>query len=332
MPSDYTRIHRLLRVLTLLQTGDCWTADKLAAECGVARRTIFRDLKDIEGAGVPYFFDDERKTYRVRNDFFMPPVQLTLDESLALTALAEHIGKAEQVPFMSAAGRAIEKVRSLLPPTLRDELAKLDDRVSIKLAASVPPEGMEDVYSKVRRAIGQRVALRCTYESASGAKSKPSKSSKPFTLKPYALLFSQRAWYVVGHHSSHDAVRSLKLNRFTQIDLTTTHYEAPKSFTVDKHLGLAWRMIRGDERHEIELRFDAGFADTVSDTHWHSTQDVEHHDDGSITFRCTVDGLDEIVWWILGMGPACKVLKPTTLADRVKQLADGIVGNYAEGT
>src|SRR5687768_3817454 len=107
MAADYSRIHRLLKILTLIQGTKGWTPARLAAECGVTQRTIFRDLEMLEGAGIPYFFDPETKGYSVRGDFFMPPVQMTLEESLALSALAEHVGGGEQVPFLKAAARAI---------------------------------------------------------------------------------------------------------------------------------------------------------------------------------------------------------------------------------
>ena len=35
-------------------------------------------------------------------------------------------------------------------------------------------------------------------------------------------------------------------------------------------------------------------------------------------FRCKVDGLDEIVWWILGMGPNCIVKQPKSGDYRVQ--------------
>ena len=106
-------------------------------------------------------------------------------------------------------------------------------------------------------------------------------------------------------------------------------YAIPDDFTVESYLGNAWRMIRGKKRYEVELRFDAAFAETIADTHWHSTQQIDWHEDGSITFRCTVDGLDEIVWWILSMGPHCVVAKPKELAGRVKELATKIVEKYS---
>src|SRR3954462_14997426 len=106
MAADYTRIHRLLRILTLIQGEKGWSAKRLALECGTTERNIYRDMKMLEGAGIPYFYDDESKGYAVRRVFFMPAVSLTQDESLALIALGEHGGEKEQIPFTKPAGRA----------------------------------------------------------------------------------------------------------------------------------------------------------------------------------------------------------------------------------
>lgn len=316
MPADYSRIHRLLRILTLIQGSEGWSAARLARECSTTERTIYRDMKILEGAGIPYFYDAITKGYCVRRDFFLPPVQMTLDEALALVALAEQVGASDQIPFTRSASRAIGKVRSQLPAGIRSELDKIVDHVAIKLAAAMPPDGVADVYQTMQTAIAERQQLRCAYDSAGG-----DTNGVTFVFSPYALLFSQRAWYVLGHHGRHDQVRCLKLNRFSQIQVTGETFKRPATFNVDDHLGNAWRMIRGDTRYRVELLFDAEFAETIADTHWHRTQEVTWNDDGSITFACEVDGLDEIVWWVLSMGPHCRVIQPPELADRVRQLA-----------
>ena len=230
MAADYSRIHRLLKILTLIQGSKGWSAKTLAAECGTTERTIYRDMRIIEAAGIPYFYDDEAKCYGIRRDFFMPPVQLTLDESLALAALAEHIGGQEQVPYTKAASRAISKIRGLLPPPIRHELDQIEQHVAIKLSAAMPPESSADVYETVRSALAHKTALRCEYESLNSG---PTKNGPAFILKPYTLFFSQRAWYVVGHHSTHDDVRCLKLNRFSRIETTEQTYSIPKSFSLE---------------------------------------------------------------------------------------------------
>lgn len=327
MAADYSRIHRLLKIFTLIQGAKGWTPRRLAAECNTTERTIFRDMKMLEAAGIPYLFDPQDKCYTIRRDFFLPPVQLTFDEALAITALAEHVGGREQIPFTQPAVKAICKIRGQLPRQVRDELEKMENYIAIQLAAAMPPESAADVYQSVRHAIAAGRALRCEYESVSN----PEDNDKIFLFKPYALFFNQRAWYTVGYHDLYDSIRCMKLNRFTRIEATDYTYKVPADFSLQKYLGNSWRMIRGDKRYEVELAFDARFAETIADTHWHATQEVIWNDDGSILFRCAVDGLDEIVWWILGMGPHCTVLKPAELARRVAQLAEQTAANYAGG-
>lgn len=328
MAADYSRIHRLLKIMTLIQSDDDWTAQRLSDECGVTVRTIYRDMKILEGADIPYFHDTDTKGYRIRRDFFMPPVNLTLQESLALIALGENIGGKEQIPMMRSAGSAIAKIRSQLPRSVRSEVQELDGHVAIRLSQAGPHDGIADVYDLVRKAIQKRRVLLCHYDSLSS--SKKGTAPEPFDFQPYALFFSQRAWYVIGHHGGRGETRKLKLNRFASIKLTHQAYTVPKDFSIDQELGNAWRMIRGKKSYNVEIAFDAEFAETIADTHWHDTQDIDYREDGSILFRCTVDGLDEIVWWVLSMGPHATVKKPKALSDRVKKLALQTAEQYSD--
>ena len=56
------------------------------------------------------------------------------------------------------------------------------------------------------------------------------------------------------------------------------------------------------------------------------------NDDQSITFRCKVDGLEEIVWWVLSMGPHCTVKKPKELIGKMKTLTAGMAAKYSART
>lgn len=92
---------------------------------------------------------------------------------------------------------------------------------------------------------------------------------------------------------------------------------------------LCSRTIRGKKTYTVELWFDPEFADTVSDTHWHRSQEIEWNGDESIVLRCRVDGLEEIVWWVLSYGPHCVVRKPQELAEQVRALGEAVARNYA---
>lgn len=321
--AEYTRVHRLLKVLTLIQGKEGWTPERLAAECEISVRTIYRDLKELEGAGIGIEFDHRAKTYRVPHDFFLPPVQLTGREALSLSVLCEHIADREQVPFTKPAVQAMEKIQAALPLDIRDQIAKAAQSFYIQTAKRMPADGHEDVFDKVSAAVANTQRLRCRYESLSAES-----DGEEFHFSPYALYFAVRAWYAVGHHGGRGETRTLKLNRFTAATLTDDPYTIPEDFSLRDHLGNAWRMIRGTPSYDIVLEFDASFAETIADTAWHKTQQIEHLPEGGIRFSCTVDGLDEIMWWVLSMGRACRVVSPPELRQRVVEQAWQVATMY----
>ena len=318
----YTRIHRLLRLLVLVQSGEHRAAD-LARLCGTSPRNVYRDLKEMAAAGVPVGFDASRGCYRLDPGRFLPPMQLTIEESLALALLGEQLGDESSFPYSTEASQALDKVVSQLPATLRDRLQEERRRQVVRTAPGEPAEQYRDVYERMREALRERRTLAVAYDSAR----RRGEVSK-FHLEPYALFFSVRSWYVVGRHADAEEVRNLKLSRFASIRPLARRYRIPRDFSLDGHLGNAWRMIRGPRDHRVVLDFDPAFAPTVTDTIWHRTQQVEHRRDGSCRMTFTVSGGDEIVWWILSMGPHCKVVKPRSLADRVRTLAARTARRY----
>lgn len=324
--SKYTRIHRLLKVLNLIQSGHKTTPSELAAECEVEERTIYRDLNELEGAGFPVHFDRAEGRYKVKSGSFLPPVQLTIEESLALAALCEHIAEPEQIPFTRPAWDGLSKVLAAIPPNLQEELSEARKQIVIKTASTVPQDGHRDIYEHMQLAIAEGTTLVCRYDSLN-ADAGP---GEDFDFEPYTLFFSVRAWYAIGFHHGRGELRCLKLSRFSKVVHTARPYTIPHDFSLDNYLGNAWRMIRGDDER-VEVRFNASFAETVSETVWHKTQEVVYNDDGSVTLLFTVAGFDEIVWWVLSMGPNCEVIRPAALRERVKSLAAETAALYAGG-
>ena len=167
MAIDYRqRIDRLLRIITLIQGGRGWTPKTLAAEMGCTARTIFRDLNHLKDSGIPIAYDAATKQYAMAGHFHMPPVQLTLDESLALVALCDNLAGKEQIPFLKPASRAAHKIESQLPAELRADLAARSANVAIHTAATMEPDGYADVYDRMQTALAKRRKVLCRYEAA----------------------------------------------------------------------------------------------------------------------------------------------------------------------
>lgn len=319
-------LHRLLRIMMLIRARPDWTPTKLASEFEVSLRCIHRDIEKLHAVGVPIVYDHGRRGYTISGDFYFPPVQLTPDEALALTVLCEDVAGRGQIELLDPAYRALQKIEAQMPPSLREEVSRVMDHVAVRTARAAEHAPAMGTYELLRRAIADGRAVECAYAAAARG---PAAPGAPFLFEPYALYFNVRAWYAFGRHGGRGEVRCLKLSRMSAVTPTEQKYRIPAGFSLDDHLGNAWNMIRGKPDHAVELLVNADFADTVTDTRWHHTQQSTRNPDGSATLRFTVSGLDEIVWWILANGPHMRVVSPPELADRVRNLAADTAAMYA---
>lgn len=79
------RLSRVLRVMRLIAGPGRWDASSLATELECSERTIHRLLQTLSMAGVPWYFDEKLKCYRVRKGFKMPGDSIITSEKGGLT-------------------------------------------------------------------------------------------------------------------------------------------------------------------------------------------------------------------------------------------------------
>jgi proteasome accessory factor B len=89
-------------------------------------------------------------------------------------------------------------------------------------------------------------------------------------------------------------------------------------------------MIPEGREYRVRLHFSPKVAGNVAEVLWHETQEVAFNDDGSCEFRATVDGLGEILWWILGYGDEVRVVEPAALRKRIASRARAMADLYED--
>lgn len=319
-----SRIHRLLRLVTIMQSGRCLGVDELAVELDVSRRTVFRDLNMLELAHIPYYFDRQRNGYRINNHFFLPPINLTLDEALSVMLLSMRRRSSTAVPWFHQAARAAMKIESALPAPLRDHIGSVLENLQVRLAPAARHEGLDGVLDALADAIVRRRVCRMTYISFY------ERQQMRLTVHPLRLAFVQRAWYVLAWSGRHKEVRTFKLGRIKKLDVLSRAFTPPAEVDVDRHFGQAWNMIPEGKLYDVRLRFDRQVAGNVAEVQWHPSQTVAWGDDGSLDFRVRVDGLGEITWWVLGYGDKVRVIAPAALARNVRKTAERVVRHYQQ--
>ena len=249
----------------------------------------------------------------------MPPTNFTAAEALSVIALASQMGADTGLPFYGPARQAALKLESSLPAALREELGTRTRSIQIEVGPINPLPGKDEFFQQLVDAIASQHVLRMKYGSLTEWETISTK------LRPYQLLFSRRSWYVIGRSSMHNEVRTFNVGRIESLKPLKEKYSIPRNFSLEKYLGNAWSMIPEDGPDQtVVIRFRPQVAQNVAEVVWHKTQQFEFAEDGSLEYRVSVSGLNEIAWWILGYGDQAEVLEPaklrTLVANRVKQM------------
>ncbi|MFQ6048353.1 MAG: helix-turn-helix transcriptional regulator [Phycisphaerae bacterium] len=317
-----SRIYRLLRLIMLMRSGRSLDARDLAAELQVSRRTLFRDLKMLELAGVPYRYDARQGGYNISESFFLPPINLTVSEALALLLVTRKFISRQALPVYGDAARAAAKIESSLPASLLSQCGSLLATTDVRWGPLSEASSVDSAFVTLQQAIAQKRKVRIRYDSFY------EKCEIELVLSPYRLVFASRAWYVLGYSDKHGSVRTFKLERLLKLDPLDQLYVQDEPFDVERYFGKAWQIIPDGKIYHVKLLFKPMVAGNVEEVLWHHTQRTRRQRDGSLIFEAEVDGLREIIWWILGYGDQVVVQGPPELRRRVRQMARRMVELY----
>lgn len=320
MKSD--RLHRLLRVIVLLQGRTGMNVREMMASLGVSRRTVFRDLASLEEAGVPVTHDIHAG-YRIARSFFLPPTNVTDSELLGLQLLSRFAQAHRAQPLFAEGLSGIDKVLAAVDTAKQQRTVTMMKPVTVEAMAHDTEAPDSRDFLALQQAIHDRLACQIHYRS-------PSDPDPIITLlHPHALHFAGRAWYVIGHAQVYDEVRTFKLVRIEKVDVTTLRFEMPSYDAAAAKIGQAWRLLPEGAIHDIELIFSRQVARNVAEVHWHDSQQTTMQSDGSCRMAFRVDGLGEISWWLAGYADQVTVVRPAILRERLRRMMEAAAQRHS---
>jgi proteasome accessory factor B len=291
---------------------------------GKSRRTVYRDLKELEGAGLPCRFDTRQHCYVFDHQSPLPTLALSKDEAFGLLLLLREASHNIRFPFAYPAQLLSLKIESCLRREVRQFCDASLQFISISSAPKVRMDLLDTTFAQVLEAIQVKrvLAIHCYLPAE--------QRSVTTDFNPYYLVYSAHTWHAVGESSFHKAVHTLGLNNITQLSPLDRYFVEDEKFDLREYFGYAWSLLREGQIYEVELKFCPGIASDVAGVQWHETQTASFEDDGSVVLKFRVDGLNEITWWILGYGDQVEVLAPKALRQKIAQIASRIADSQQD--
>ena len=203
--SEISRLSRLTAILLQLQSRRMSTSTALAERFNVSVRTIYRDIRALEDAGVPVIAV-EGKGYKLMEGYTLPPVSFTERQANALITAEQLVMRNRDASFVQDYAEAIVKIKAVLQHGIQHKTELLSDR----LVVGYQPEGYNctsNNLSVIQLALTNFNLLRIDYQAADPT----ARTSR--IIEPFALYSSQDNWVLIAFCRLRAEFRSFRLDR-----------------------------------------------------------------------------------------------------------------------
>jgi predicted DNA-binding transcriptional regulator YafY len=199
------RADRLFQVVQHLRGGRLVTARKLGERLEVSERTIYRDIADLIGNGVP--IDGEAGVgYIMRSGFDLPPLMFTREELAALTLGARFAKAWAGAELALAAEEALVKIEAVLPERER----RLVEETPLFALSFGMTEATREVIDGLDSAIRGRKRLHIAYDSLDDMTTERD-------VRPLGLYYWGKTWTLAAWCELRADFRNFRADRISEL-------------------------------------------------------------------------------------------------------------------
>ncbi len=285
-------------------------------------RMFERDKDELREIGVPIVVDEDEygeSAYRIDEEaYYLPPVDLTAEEALALRIAARVLSDDAAYPFRTEMRSALAKLASDVP-LLPDSNPPLLVRLG---GTAFEPEQAKNL-ELLRQATEARKQVDFDYYSISSDRQKRRR------VDPYALFNRNGRWYVAAFCHEASDVRTFRLSRIrgrVEVNSRKPHtpdFEVPAQFSPESLAREPWET--GEERTEVRLAFEAPLRPWALA---HFADRLEPGEGETLVARLECGDEEAFVRWLLSFGRQVTMLEPTALRSLVRGTLDDMLALY----
>ncbi len=199
----------MTEIITQLQTKRLLTASELAAKFSVSVRTIYRDIRALEEAGIPIYVE-EGKGYGMMEHYRLPPVMFTESEANALITAEQLVLKNKDSSLIHDYADAIDKIKSVLTQNAKEKANLLAERTQFSQLKDLDRTSTH--LSALQFALTNFFLTKIDYTNAAD-------ETTNRTIEPFALLSAREGWLLVAWCRLRKEFRHFRLDRIATLEV-----------------------------------------------------------------------------------------------------------------
>ena len=312
--SPMNRFDRVSAILIMLQTKHYVTAEEVALRYGVSKRTIYRDLKTLEEAGVPVGAEPGKGYYLV-DGYHLPPVMFTRDEAAALTIAGKVVEKFTDVSTRKEMHSALDKIKAVLPIAAKELAVNMEKDVEVFYATPSPDTDYPNNFLiDLHQALASHLPVAIDYHAQGSGAVVCGRE-----VEPIAVCFYSLCWHLIGWCRLRSDYRDFRLDRIKRLSVLTEPFKLREITSARQYFS---HKLQHANMQEVVVRVDRLVAPLLTSTrHYYGfVEEVAYPNYIEMVF--VTNDISYIGRWFLMFAESVDVVSPNTLVDFLRAKID----------
>tara|TARA_R110002072_G_scaffold19684_17_gene72663 strand:+ start:4071 stop:5027 length:957 start_codon:yes stop_codon:yes gene_type:complete len=313
------KFDRVISLLVVLQSKKIVRAQDLAERFQVSLRTIYRDIRSLETAGIP-IISEAGVGYSIMPGYHLPPVMFSQQEASAMITAEKLLEKMVDSKTADSYKSAMIKVKSVLRTEEKEAANNLSDYIEVFRPPWAPIKEEIQGLQKIFQSVLSKKVLKITYKA--GYTNEISERE----IEAIGVFFSNDKWYLIAFCRLRNAYRSFRLDRIQKLEIGNQHFqdkhpilkEYLNSLAIEKDLKKSIVRFRKESSRYVESqKFMLGYTHEVEIGDWIEMTFLNHSH-------------KNMARWLMMFTNKIKIIEPQELQDEMKLLSQEIYLHFLE--
>lgn len=242
------RIDRVSAILIQLQSKRIVTAGEISRRFNISIRTVYRDIRTLEEAGIP-IGSEAGKGYYLMEGYLMPSVMFTPAEVGSLITAGKVLHGYGDESFLKDFDSALYKIKSILKYGDKDYAEEIENMINVNCAARQKNSLVDNVIATIQTAICNKKVISVQYLASD--RQEPENR----LIEPISMGFYEQNWYLIAFCRLRNEYRNFRLDRIKSIFLEEKEFCQRHSYSVEQILK---QMFSYKQLHKVTLRVEKG--------------------------------------------------------------------------
>lgn len=312
------KTERLQAILTALQSKRVVRAEDLAERFEVSIRTIYRDIRSLEEAGIP-IGAEAGIGYFITDGYYVPPVMFTQEEALALLVAGKFVSQRTDKKVNRAFESAVTKIKSVLDQQKKEQWEDLEDQILLNPFEDQDKERdlSLDIFKK---ALAESTMVDILYKAVESEEAVKRK------IEPIGLTYYYQKWHVIGWCHLRKDYRDFRLDRIISTFPLSERFKKHRHPSIKEYMSKI--MANTMELTEATVQIQKNTMRYIQNSKYAMGLISEKKTSYGAELVFATPSLEYFARWILMMGDQAKVTSPETLRTKIIKLASGVSDIY----